>query len=455
MVGGASAGAGPNAGPKILLAKPASSRSENSAGATTSGAPAAVVKLMRERDDENTVRTRLPHGSLSLISESWEIYPDRLLPLMSDNTDFTVIGVLGPSGVGKSTILNELYGFDANSPGVLPPFSVLSDESKAMARHCSVGVELRMSAERFILLDTQPLFSASVLTDLMRPDGSSSISVLAGESLPAELAHEMMGIQLGVFLASVCHVLLLVAEGLHDISLWRLMLTVEMLKQGIPDPTLVNLSAQGGLLHQVSGDKDEDDAMQEELAEFFADTIFIHTKLREHECSWYNIKCLKKALGLYFPAPPFRKNGAVQYVLPHFPSKALSGKSSSRKKESTTGVDGVQNGITSISTSSEVQMIHMDIVEENSEDEDSPGINYFVLPLQTQEECVKMQHESYTVMLQKLRDQVLSMPRRSFARPVSERDWLRNAARVWDYIKKSPVLADYSRTLQNSGLYRR
>ncbi|MCO5608843.1 hypothetical protein L7F22_063061 [Adiantum nelumboides] len=228
MVGGANVGAGPNAGPKILLAKPASSRSENSAGATTSGAPAAVVKLMRERDDENSVRTRLPHGSLSLISESWEIYPDRLLPLMSDNSDFTVIGVLGPSGVGKSTILNELYGFDANSPGVLPPFSVLSDESKAMARHCSVGVELRMSAERFILLDTQPLFSASVLTDLMRPDGSSSISVLAGESLPAELAHEMMGIQLGVFLASVCHVLLLVTEGLHDISLWRLMLTATL-----------------------------------------------------------------------------------------------------------------------------------------------------------------------------------------------------------------------------------
>lgn len=39
------------------------------------------------------------------------------LQLMSDNTDFTVVGVLGPSGVGKSTILNELYGFDSNSPG--------------------------------------------------------------------------------------------------------------------------------------------------------------------------------------------------------------------------------------------------------------------------------------------------------------------------------------------------
>jgi len=29
----------------------------------------------------------------------------------------------------------------------------------------------------------------------MRPDGSSTISVLGGETMPAELAHELMGIQ--------------------------------------------------------------------------------------------------------------------------------------------------------------------------------------------------------------------------------------------------------------------
>ncbi|KAH7282042.1 hypothetical protein KP509_35G009400 [Ceratopteris richardii] len=452
MVGGANPGLGPSSGPKILLAKPTSSRTESSVAGAVSGAPAAVVKLMRDRDEENAVRTRLPHGSLSLISESWEIYPDRLLPLMSENTDFTVVGVLGPSGVGKSTILNELYGFDANTPGVLPPFSVLSDETKAMARHCSVGVELRMSAERFILLDTQPLFSASVLTDLMRPDGSSSISVLSGESLSAELAHEMMGIQLGVFLASVCHVLLLVSEGLHDISLWRMILTIEMLKQGIPDPTLVNLSSPGGILRQLPGDKEDEESVQPELAEFFADTIFVHTKLREHECSLYNIKCLKKSLDLYFPSPPFRRNGAIQYVLPQFSSPS-SGPSFPNKSGLGAGpLEGYQNGAT---TFNEGHTVSSDSEDEDSEDEDDSGVNYFILPLRAQDDSAKMQHESYTVMLRKLRDQILSMPRRPFARPISERDWLRNAARVWDFIKKSPVLADYSRTLQNSGLYRR
>lgn len=52
-----------------------------------------------------------------------------------------------------------------------------------------------------------------------------------------------------------------------------------MLKQGIPDPSLANLGTNGSHVHQISGDEDEEDAMQEESTEFFADTIFIHTKL--------------------------------------------------------------------------------------------------------------------------------------------------------------------------------
>ena len=42
-----------------------------------------------------------------------------MLQFLTENTDFTVIGVIGPPGVGKSTILNELYGFDSSSPGEL------------------------------------------------------------------------------------------------------------------------------------------------------------------------------------------------------------------------------------------------------------------------------------------------------------------------------------------------
>ena len=44
------------------------------------------------------------------------------LQFLTDNTDFTVVGVIGPPGVGKSTIMNELYGFDGSSPGELSEY---------------------------------------------------------------------------------------------------------------------------------------------------------------------------------------------------------------------------------------------------------------------------------------------------------------------------------------------
>jgi len=44
-------------------------------------------------------------------------------------------------------------------------------------------------------LNLQPVFSPSVLAEMMRPDGSSTISVLSGENLSTELAHELTAIQ--------------------------------------------------------------------------------------------------------------------------------------------------------------------------------------------------------------------------------------------------------------------
>ncbi|XP_058000248.1 uncharacterized protein LOC131178715 isoform X2 [Hevea brasiliensis] len=133
--------------PKILLAKP---------GLVTPGP--VVGKFGRGGAEDETLphRSRLPAiQSLNILSDSWEFHIDRFLPFLTENIDFTVIGVIGPPGVGKSTIMNELYGFDAGSPGMLPPFSRQSEDNRAMARHCSEGIEPRISAERLILLDTQ------------------------------------------------------------------------------------------------------------------------------------------------------------------------------------------------------------------------------------------------------------------------------------------------------------
>ncbi|XP_058085763.1 uncharacterized protein LOC131233166 isoform X3 [Magnolia sinica] len=369
----AAAGSGPPPPPppKILLAKP---------GSGPVGSTVAKFSRSGGGEDESVVlRSRLPPvGSLNLLSDSWDFHTDRILPFLTENTDFTVISIIGPTSVGKSTILNELYGFNESSPGMLPPFTMQSEETRALARHCTTGIELRISAERLILLDTQPLFSPSILAEMIRPDGSSSVSVLNGESLSADLAHELMGIQLGVFLVSISHVLLVVSEGVHDINMWHLMLT-------------------------------------EPAEEFLASPLFIHTKLRDQYLSPRSITQLRQALSQYFSSSSF----GVKF------------QNTMRKHSDSSGSDT------------------------RTDDLGSEGPKLFVLPNKSEDDSQRAQYGSYISMLEQLRNQILSMNCQPFAKTVSERDWLRNSARIWELVKRSPVIAEYSRTLQSSGLFRR
>ncbi|XP_058085762.1 uncharacterized protein LOC131233166 isoform X2 [Magnolia sinica] len=374
----AAAGSGPPPPPppKILLAKP---------GSGPVGSTVAKFSRSGGGEDESVVlRSRLPPvGSLNLLSDSWDFHTDRILPFLTENTDFTVISIIGPTSVGKSTILNELYGFNESSPGMLPPFTMQSEETRALARHCTTGIELRISAERLILLDTQPLFSPSILAEMIRPDGSSSVSVLNGESLSADLAHELMGIQ------------------------------VDLLKHGIPDPSLLTASHSHG--SNPGQDKENKDILQEPAEEFLASPLFIHTKLRDQYLSPRSITQLRQALSQYFSSSSF----GVKF------------QNTMRKHSDSSGSDT------------------------RTDDLGSEGPKLFVLPNKSEDDSQRAQYGSYISMLEQLRNQILSMNCQPFAKTVSERDWLRNSARIWELVKRSPVIAEYSRTLQSSGLFRR
>ncbi|KAL0317869.1 UNVERIFIED_CONTAM: hypothetical protein Sangu_2201200 [Sesamum angustifolium] len=412
---GGSSSSNPSPAPKILLAKPGlvtSSKFNRGAG---SGGP----------DDDSTVlRSRVPSiGSLNLLSDSWDFQIDRFLPFLTDNTEFTVVGVIGPPGVGKSTILNEIYGFDSTSPGMLPPFGIESEETKAMARHFTVGIEPRISSERIILLDTQPVFSPSVLAEMIRPDGSSTVSVISGESLSAELAHEMMSIQLGVLLASVCNILIVVSEGVQDASMWRLMLTVDLLKHGIPDPSSVTLSHPQS--STMNSDKESINKPLENGDEYIAAPILciqgefgksnFLLKLRDRDIAPHNFLQMKKALGQCFSSSSFIRS---------------EGQDASKDARSFAVALEAPNDL-------------------------ETNLKLFLVPSKGKDGSSRPQYESYVSALWKLRDQVLSMSAPSFSRTVSERDWLKNSAKIWEIIKNSPIIADYCRTLQSSGLYRK
>ncbi|XP_062145037.1 uncharacterized protein LOC133852315 isoform X2 [Alnus glutinosa] len=255
------------------------------------------------------------------------------------------------------------------------------------------------------------VFSPSVLAEIMRPDGSSTISVLGGESLSAELAHELMSIQLGVILASICNVLLVVSEGVHDYSMWRLMLTVDLLKHGIPDPSSILPShSQSSNLGPEKENKDK----VHKSEEYMAAPVFVHTKLDDQDLSPRDFSQLRKAILHYFNMSSFMRDKS---------------RNMSKGQPLSSMASGMQ-----------------------SNDPDFTWPDLFVIPRKSKDDFPRAQYESYFSTLCKLRDQVLSMNCPPFARTVSERDWLKNSAKIWELVKTSPVIAEYSRTLQSSGL---
>ncbi|XP_066377913.1 uncharacterized protein [Miscanthus floridulus] len=383
--------------PKILLAKPPLPHAA-SAGADDDGGGGAGGRA----------RQAPQPGSLSLVSDAWEAHTDKILPYLTENNDFMVIGVIGPPGVGKSTIMNELYGHDASSPGMLPPFPTQTEETRLMGKHCTTGIDIRISNERVILLDAQPVYSPSVLIDMLRPDGSSTIPVLNGEPLSADLAHELMGIQLGVFLASVCNIVLVVSEGMNDLSMWELMLTVDLLKHNIPDPSVLTSSAS-----QDKENKNEDQLGSED---YISDLCFVHARLQGQDFSPSKLMLLRKTLEKHFNSSSFRIG-----------SSNATGQAFDSLVSSSTKVEDLTSG-------------RQDI---------------FLLPLRGHDNSTKFEYGTYSCMLGMLRDQILSWPARSFSKNLSERDWLRSSAKIWDMVKKSPVISEYCKALQSSGLFRK
>ncbi|CAN4093611.1 unnamed protein product [Withania somnifera] len=381
--------------PKILLAKPGLV----TAGKFNRGGP---------ENDSAAHRPRLPSlGSLNLLSDTWDFHTDRFLPFLTDNTDFTVVGVIGPPGVGKSTIMNEIYGFDAISPGILPPFAIETEETRTMAKHCTVGIEPRVSSERIILLDTQPVFSTSVLAEMIRPDSSSTIPIISGESLPAELAHELLSIQLGVLLASICHIILVVSEEYMMLACGNSYL----LKHGIPDPSSLTLS------HPQSSEKENSDKILDSGEEYMADPVFVHTKLCTEDLAPCNSVQLKKALTQFFCSSSFVRS--LSY---------------------------------NIAEERQVSAVSLDVLNAGQEFE---FLKLFLVPSKNNDDSLKPQCESHISALWNLRDQVLSKRGPSFSRTVSERDWVKNSAKIWEIIRNSSIILDYCRTLQNSGMFRR
>lgn len=232
-----------------------------------SESPAAGKVLGRRNSAENKTAGARQKHPVKMIDEG-QAFCDNLLEYLTDSSDFVVVGVLGLQNSGKSSILNILARGPSDKEEI---FRVQTYEHQMLAEHCTSGVDVYINSRRIILLDCQPLLSASIMDRSIQLEKK-----FTAESSSAENTIEIQSLQMIGWMYSVCHVVVLVQDWFLDMNLMRLLQAAETLKPVTPtvsgdDQQLVREYFPYLLIVQNKcevGDLEEE--MMEEMAEIYS-----------------------------------------------------------------------------------------------------------------------------------------------------------------------------------------
>ncbi|TDH72732.1 hypothetical protein CCR75_003685 [Bremia lactucae] len=173
-------------------------------------------------------KTVPPLTRVKLITPQMQFATDLSIKLGSclELENFTVVGVLGLEGVGKSTILSLLQEKKASEKEVDLTQRV---EALALDRYGTTGVDLAISliggaGHPTVLLDSQPLLSSSMLVDLLDRNDAHRYGALSPDQQV-----EIVSYQLAVFLCAICHYVVLVHDDLaYQVSVNELLRIIDL-----------------------------------------------------------------------------------------------------------------------------------------------------------------------------------------------------------------------------------
>lgn len=182
--------------------------------------PPPPVKVLTSAGRESIAATNaavhrvLPDRGVKLVTPQLQFASDLAATLGGclEVANLVVVGVLGLEGVGKSTILS-LVGRNTSSPASTPLFRPQSLASAAALRHETTGVDLAVlpasGGRHLVLLDSQPLLSSSVLADALARGEPPRFGAPSVEQQADAAAR-----QLAAFLLATCHYVVVVHDAL-------------------------------------------------------------------------------------------------------------------------------------------------------------------------------------------------------------------------------------------------
>ncbi|KAM6999581.1 nonsense-mediated mRNA decay factor SMG9 [Passerculus sandwichensis] len=362
-------------------------------------------------------------SSIKLVDEQMN-WCDSALEFLLEQTDVLVVGALGLQGTGKSTVMSLLAG---NQPEEDPRSFVFRPQPPELRERGGAqtgGIDLFITQERVLFLDTQPILSPAHLDHLINND----------RKLPPEFAlpHayvETQSLQIAAFLFTVCHVVLLVQDWFTDLGLYRFLQTAEMVKPPTPSPS-----------HDSSG------AGPEEPSEYYPHLVFVQTRAPPECFSPRRLGQMQRVLGRLMAHSRLKYRGSLSM------RELLPGAAPGAEPE--------------------VNLFLLPPLEEEPEDalpRGGGGALFPALPPFRGRGGLGGLLAQYKPggggalfpalppfrgrgglggLLARLRGRVLAAARSQLSHSLlTERNWFHYAARIWDGVKKSSALAEYGRLL--------
>ncbi|KAF9128432.1 smg-9, nonsense mediated mRNA decay factor [Mortierella sp. 14UC] len=188
---------------------------------------------------------------------------------MSEHPGHFVVGIIGSQGVGKSSLLSSF----CPAPLASAAFTKQPPQMAAVAGYQTSGIDMYITPERMILLDTEPIFCLSNLENALRNER-------VADGIPIDIWLDQQALVLATFLISVCNVVLVLGKDDEPSSSksFRLLQRVEVFMKALSASTS---ATQGGVSVQGSGMSGQaPDAYQRDgLGDWCADIVFISNKV--------------------------------------------------------------------------------------------------------------------------------------------------------------------------------
>ncbi|CAG5119029.1 unnamed protein product [Candidula unifasciata] len=340
--------------------------------------------------------------TVKMIDSSFQ-WTDSGHDLMLDHTDLLVVGIIGLQGCGKSTLLSLLAGNTNQDAYRNYVFFPQTKEAKEDCLYQTSGVDMFVSTERIILLDTQPLVSVAMMDGMLRyerkipPEYSSHLNFI-----------EVQSVQLLTFMLSVCNVILVADDWFIDLNLLKVIQDAEMLKPST----------------QASSSTADNSSTREDGLDFYPTVIFIHNKACRDD---------------FTPEAYFSMQ---QVLLKMFSSSKLKIKSGITMTSSILGEPLIQP--LPGTEESEARDVNLLLIPTMEFYKSEPDFLETTLP-------EYRGYPSFSTILSFFRAQILSSPRSPMTNTIlSEKNWYHFAARMWESVKKSSLIAEYNRLLAST-----